>query len=366
MAQYGNRGGDPEYLDSALAWQPLAVTAPRMLGPGLEDRGILKIGAFGTCGNRNAPGYVSWRHTELFPILAQYGINPDKVFNPEMEKWRPEDAEIESIHFARDEVVAVAVTNQTESPAGITEVGLGALSGVLRGQDVVIYMAEDKNSPPATRQARQLGKSILADTAARYPLFEIVDSVTDLCHVAAARLLDRIAQRDSGLVVPAERRILPPRRTDLNPAVFLSGTCGPEKPEWMKKVEGEISGRSIPVRASYSKNWDPAEERLQKANDAVLLVAITGETESFGAQAEFGALALQALLAGQSLAVLIEDHPSGPESPTNRSRTLLRAHLDRLCADFPELPIFVAQDLDQLVIFGLSEYYEQRQRLQRS
>ncbi len=359
----GRNCGGPEY-DPILAWQPLAENATRVLGPGLGDQGILKLGAFGTCGNPKSPDYISWRHAELFPILEGYGIEPDSVFNPEVEEWKPEDAEIESIHLARDHVVAVAVTNQTESPASIMEAGFAAFGGVLRGQDAIVYMAADERSPQKTRRARQLGKNILSATAARYPLFTMADSVSSLSHIAAVRFRDRLVQQESGMV-PRIERVLPPRRRDLAPVVNLSGTCGPVMPEWMNEVESTVRGRGVPVKAGYSKNWDPAEELTHKMNDAVQLIAITGETDSFGALAELGPFMMHAYIAGQSLGIFIEDHPSGPTSQTNRTRTLAKAHLNRLLSDFPELPIFIADDLSQLATFGLSEYYEQRQRLQR-
>ncbi|HET8669475.1 MAG TPA: hypothetical protein VFM05_02275, partial [Candidatus Saccharimonadales bacterium] len=73
--------------------------------------------------------------------------------------------------------------------------------------------------------------------------------------------------------------------------------------------------------------------------------------------AELGPRIMHADLAGQSVGVYLERHGSSPTSPTNRTRTLAREHLARLREDFPNMPVFVAQNLRQLAIFGLSEYF---------
>jgi hypothetical protein len=73
---------------------------------------------------------------------------------------------------------------------------------------------------------------------------------------------------------------------------------------------------------------------------------------------------MHAHLSGQSVGVYIEPHPSAQNSSANRTRILVKEHLSRLREDFPNLPIFVAQTLDELAMFGLVEFFKQRQRLQ--
>lgn len=349
-----------------LTWRPLADSSSRVIARGLGNEGILQIGAFGTCGDPSDPGYESWRTESLLPILAMYGVG-DKVFNPEVEVWTPSRAPIESIHLARDEVVAVAVTNQTGSHASIMEAGFAAYGGVLRGQEVIVSIQNDDKSPEATRTARMLARRVLTATEAQYPLFSLADNVDVLSHKAGMRLTERIRRAKSGVEIKTEYN-LPPFRNDLDPTIYLSGTSGEQKPAWMAKVLGITKKYGVSVDDSYRVKWDSAaadEELMHKLGNAVHLVAVTSETESFGALSELGPRLMYADLAGQSIGVYIEDHDSEPNTPTNRTRTLARAHLSRLREDFPNLPVFIADNLEQLAIFGLSEHFKQRQRLQQ-
>ncbi|HEX8762219.1 MAG TPA: hypothetical protein VF733_00480 [Candidatus Saccharimonadales bacterium] len=351
--------------EGPVLWNPLAESAPRAMGPGLGEQAIPKLGAFGTCGNPNDPNFSSWRLQHLFPIAKMYGIEETDIFNPEVTEWRPEMAQLESYHFARDEVVVIKITDATDSPASITEAGFGVFGGMLRGQDVIVSIDLTKQSPERTRIARHLARGILDPISDLSASFSLVEDTEVVCHMAAVKFLERQKQRKAGL----KPRVgyLPPSRRNLAPAVFLSGTCGEVKPEWMHAVADTIQSNGVPVQDAYSENWSigaQSEEWTHKINDAVQLIAITGETESLGALAELGPRMMNAYLTGQSLGVFIGDHPSGPKSPTNRTRTLAKAHLGRLLEDFPDLPIFIAKDLYQLALFGTVEYLKQRQRLE--
>jgi hypothetical protein len=352
-----------------VTWRALADTSTQTIARGLGDEEIVEVCALGSCGNPNDPEFASWRQDTLIPILGQYGV-ADRVFNPEVEKWTPLRAPIESIHMARASVLAVYVGSATASQASIMEAGFATYSGVMRGQRVIVSIEQGEESPSETKVARSLSNSVLAATQARYPLFTVAPNLEALSHAAGFELSQRVRREKSGLNVRAEVD-LPPQRGDLQPSIYLSGSCGDRRPRWMTKVKEVIkrNDADAPVEDSFRKNWDQYaqdEELSRKLNDAVHLVAITKDTESFGALAELGPRILQADLSGQSIGVYIEDHKSKPTSPTNRTRALAREHLHRLCEDFPNIPVFVAESLDQLAIFGLSEYFRQRQRLQHS
>lgn len=352
-----------------VTWRALADTSARGAVRGLGDEEIVEVCALGSCGDPKDPEYHSWRRETLIPVLGQYGV-ADRVFNPEVDEWTPLRAPIESIHMARASVLAVYVCNATASHSSIMEAGLATYSGVMRGQRVVVSIEQGGEAPEETRVARSLSNSVLAATQARYPLFTVAPTLESLSHAAGFELSQRVRREKSGLRIRAEVD-LPPQRSDLQPNIYLSGTCGDRRPRWMSAVRQAIkrNDANAPVHDSYRKDWDQFaqdEELSRKLNDAVHLVAITRETESFGALAELGPRILQADLSGQSIGVYIQDHKSKTTSPANRTRALALEHLHRLCEDFPNIPVFVAETLDELAIFGLSEYFKQKQRLRHA
>jgi hypothetical protein len=350
-----------------LKWKPLSDSSTRIVARGLGNQGILSVGAFGTCGNPSAEDYSSWRAETLLPVLEEYDV-ADKVFNPEIEEWTPTRAPIESIHMARDEVLTVAVTNQTSSHASIMEAGFAAYGGILRGQDVMVHIEHNSDSPEDTQVARRLSRIVLKATEAQYPLFTMTENLEQLAHRAGIGLVEKIRQRTGGVTKKIEYD-LPPIRGDLTPLIYLSGTSGTSRPAWMDKVKNTIKAyKDIQIDDSYRQDWsivDADEELMSKLDGAVQLIAVTSDTESFGALSELGPRVMHADLAGQSIGIYIEPHDSPLNSPTNRTRILAKEHLARLREDFPNLQLFEAKDLEQLAIFGLSEYFKQSQRLER-
>lgn len=184
---------------------------------------------------------------------------------------------------------------------------------------------------------------------------------------AAVSLSERIRKHGSDIGIRTDYT-LPPIREDLDPTIYLSGTSGAQRPVWMTKIQEITHSYGVDIDDSYRDDWDSVvaadEELMHKLGNAVHLIAITNETDSFGALAELGPRLMYGDLAGQSLGVYIETPTSGSSS-ASRTRLLARAHLDRLREDFPNLPVFVADDLQQLAIFGLSEHYRQKQRMHR-
>lgn len=62
---------------------------------------MLCVGLFGTCGGSK------WRNNFMLKY-NEMGIN---YFNPQVDDWKPELAEIEAEHLVNDDIVLFPVTN---------------------------------------------------------------------------------------------------------------------------------------------------------------------------------------------------------------------------------------------------------------
>jgi len=96
---------------------------------------MLCIGLFGTCGGS------SWR-TAFIEAYQKLGI---EHYNPQVEDWRPELAQIEAEHLLNDEIILFPVTDETYGTGSLAETGFSILQTVNSSENrsVVILIHKD-------------------------------------------------------------------------------------------------------------------------------------------------------------------------------------------------------------------------------
>ena len=115
--------------------------------------------------------------------------------------------------------------------------------------------------------------------------------------------------------------------------VGLFGTCGDSR--WREDVAIPLLEKAnVSYFNPVVKDWNEEamkNEAHHAANDQVIMLVITGETTAIASMAESGWVALQCVLTGRSLIVVLEDMPTeDPALRINKVRNLLRQHISKL------------------------------------
>lgn len=160
------------------------------------------VGLFGTCG-----GSI-WRDP-FMKMLDEQGI---AYFNPQVDSWTPDLADIEAWHLANDRLILFPVTDETFGFGSLAETGFSLQSALALNTNrfVMLYIAPTVNatlaasSPEqadASRRARKLAMAHLAK--AQNPNVFVVTSLPDmqaktLRLFAALELLDSVRGAGTG------------------------------------------------------------------------------------------------------------------------------------------------------------------------
>jgi hypothetical protein len=118
--------------------------------------------------------------------------------------------------------------------------------------------------------------------------------------------------------------------SELQDVVGLFGTAG--NSTWRDDVIVRLKAAGIAYFNPVVADWTPVHAEIESqhlASDRVILLVITGDTESYGSLAETGWAALSAAKNGQTVLLVIQDYPDGPKSTANRARALVRAHAQK-------------------------------------
>ncbi len=98
----------------------------------------LCVGLFGTCGGSR------WRDD----FIARYEQDGIAFFNPQVDDWKPELAEIEAHHLAYDDVVLFPITGETYGTGSLAECGFSILNAIkLDDRRDFVIMIEDVLDP---------------------------------------------------------------------------------------------------------------------------------------------------------------------------------------------------------------------------
>jgi len=96
---------------------------------------MICIGLFGTCGGS------SWRNV----FMKKYQELGIEFYNPQVEDWKPELAEIEAGHLVNDEIILFPVTDETYGMGSLAETGF-SINQVINtnvNRSVVLMVAKD-------------------------------------------------------------------------------------------------------------------------------------------------------------------------------------------------------------------------------
>ena len=96
---------------------------------------IMTIGLFGTCGNS------TWRKE----FIETYKFNDVEFFNPQVDDWSPELAEVEAEHLANDEIILFPVLAETSGLGSLGEVGFSILQAIKLDSTRNVIVMIDKN-----------------------------------------------------------------------------------------------------------------------------------------------------------------------------------------------------------------------------
>jgi hypothetical protein len=144
---------------------------------------MLCIGLFGTCGGS------TWRNE----FIKKYSELDVSFFNPQVDDWKPELAEIEADHLVNDDIILFPVTNETFGTGSLAETGFSIMQAINSNDNrsVVIMVEKDVKEelkvadPVASKESTRARALVRAHlTRVKKPNVYIVDSLDEMLEVS--------------------------------------------------------------------------------------------------------------------------------------------------------------------------------------
>jgi len=118
------------------------------------------VGLFGTCGGSR------WREQ----FIARYEALGIPYFNPQVDNWTPELADVEAWHLANDSLVLFPITSETFAAGSLAETGFSALTAMRTNENRFVMLFIDPNvdealvtqNPQAAKDSIRARKLVLA------------------------------------------------------------------------------------------------------------------------------------------------------------------------------------------------------------
>jgi len=96
------------------------------------------IGLFGTCGGSK------WRDQ----FMAAYDARGISYFNPQVDNWTPEMADIEARHLVEDDIILFPVTGETAGTGSLAEIGFSLFQAAKAGTNRYFVFMVDAECDP--------------------------------------------------------------------------------------------------------------------------------------------------------------------------------------------------------------------------
>jgi hypothetical protein len=106
----------------------------------------------GTIGGDYAdPHRDCWREHIVQPVLDELRVT---YFNPVVNNWSEENAEIEARAIANAETIVLVITSTSPSIGSLSESGWAVLSAVERDQTIIVYIEPESDDAESLRARR--------------------------------------------------------------------------------------------------------------------------------------------------------------------------------------------------------------------